>query len=955
MRILTIGRSVPVFTFAATLAALALSSPAKLLAQSLAPAGAATKTVDVDTVELTPFEVRADRDTGYVGLDATSGSRLNTAVKDTPASLSIFTAEFLQDIGATSVEDISKYAMNTDADIGFISALPNGNSLMNPTSGITSRGLPTGGGSASGRTVNFFSYNFEIDTYNIERVEFSRGPNAILFGIGQAGGSFNTQSRTADVRRTIYTGSLRTGSFDAFRATVDVNQPIVKDKLALRIDGVMDRKGGWRPWEYSNNRRAYLAGRYRITAKTTLDVESESALYDFRRPRPYLGPDHITAWLAAGRPLLDAPITSSTPSAQGLRRVSSANWWSYIEGTPVTSRQNFFNLGRTANPANDSTKTPMIQDFSLVPRRAVLGGPGPGNSAKFGNTSAFLRHEFTRDLHVELAVTRQIYHSDQRDLNGPDMIIYFDPNRFLWNQPTPAGGLPGPRSIPNPNAGRPYVENYMQFRLQEDRRDGARLTAAYGIDLGRIFGKHLLAGMGDRWEQKSWSSTFVEQWITSPNAPAAPEDASNYVYRRSYFDLNGPVENIGLRDYRLTPLPGVGFVQKNAPAYNRYYLDAWMAATQSKFFKDRLVFTTGWRHDYLYSKLSTSVRSAERVGGYTQGFQLTGPAVSNHVEGSTVTKGVVLHVTDWLSLLANRSTNFALPALNQKTLPNNPVPQPRGKTEDFGAQLNLLQNRLTARVVYYQTTVQDNSTSVGTGNVQDHVNNIWNRLATLGLISGARRDQEIVQANAYNFDNASQGWEAEVVANPTPSWRVMANLATNKTAWTNVGTAMIQYLDAHRAEWTTSRDATVLDQLLQTDNFVGPRFSLVEGTLLQISPKWSGNLRTNYSFRETALKGVSAGAGARWRNGTVLGYTSTDPATRQPIRSGSTTLIDANIGYRNRAKLFNRMINWSLQVNANNLLNNQRLIPQTAAPNGSILNYRFQTPREVFVTSTFSF
>jgi outer membrane receptor for ferric coprogen and ferric-rhodotorulic acid len=235
------------------------------------------------------------------------------------------------------------------------------------------------------------------------------------------------------------------------------------------------------------------------------------------------------------------------------------------------------------------------------------------------------------------------------------------------------------------------------------------------------------------------------------------------------------------------------------------------------------------------------------------------------------------------------------------------------------------------------------------------VNNIWNRLATLGLITTARRDTEQVSANAYNYDNASQGWEGEVIANVTPNWRLMANLATNKTSWTNVGTAMRDYIESHRSEWVASRDATVLDQLLQTDNFVGPRFALVEGTLLQISPKWSGNLRTNYGFREGFLKGVSAGAGARWRNGMLLGYTSTDPATRQPIRSGSTTLVDANVGYRSRVKLFNRNIGWSLQLNANNLLNNERIIPQTAAPDGSILNYRFQTPREWFVTSTFTF
>ncbi len=901
-------------------------------------------------IELTPFEVRAEKDTGYIGLNAASGSRLNSPVRDTPASISIFTAEFLQDIGATSVDDLSKYATNTESDVGFVSALPNGNSLMNPTSGITARGLPTSGGSASGRTVNFFSYNFEIDTYNIDRVEFSRGPNAILFGIGQAGGSFNTMSRTADLKRPIYGATLRVGSYDALRGTLDFNQPLIKDRLALRFDAVADHKLGWRPWEFGNNKRVYLALRYQVTARTTVDVQSETATYDFRRPRPYLGPNHVSAWLAAGRPTSPNPFTSSTPSAQGLRRVSSSNWWVYINGDPVTTFRNFFNMGRTANPVNDSTKTPMIQDFSLVPKRAVLAGPGPGNNARFSNHSGFLRHEFSRVFFSELAVTRQIYHSKQRDINGPDMTLYFDPNQNLYN--LPAGG---PTSIPNPNVGKPYLENYMQQRSQTDRRDAARLTAAYNLDLGRVFGRHQLAGMGERWEQKSWATTFVESRVATPTAPNAPEDSTNYLMRRTYVDLGGPVENISLRDFRLTPLPGIDFVPKATPSYNRYYQNAWMAATQSKFWQERIVFTLGMRHDYLYSKLSTGVRSAERVGGYTQGFLMPGAANTSHAEGSTRTQGVVLHATPWLSLIANHSTNFALPALNQKTLPNNPVAQPRGETHDFGVQLNLLQDRLSARVIYYETAVKDNTASVSTGNIQDRVNNIWNRLATIGFIPMARRDTELVSCNAYNFDNSSQGWEGEIVANLTPSWRLMANLSTNQTSWTNVATAIRAYIEANRAFWVSSRDATVLDYLLQTDNYVGPRYEFVEGTLLQLSPKWSGNCRTNYSFRESALKGVSLGAGSRWKQGTLLGYTSTDPATRQAIRSGSNVLVDANVGYRRKLTLFNRGISWSLQLNANNLLDNDKILPQTTDPTGAILNYRFQAPREWLLTSSFNF
>jgi iron complex outermembrane recepter protein len=903
-----------------------------------------------EVVTLTPFEVQAEKDTGYISQNTASGSRLNSALKDTPAAISVFTAEFLQDIAAVSVEDITKYSTNTEADVGFVSASPNGNSLMNPTAGFSVRGLPTSGGPATGRTVNFFSYIFEIDTYNTDRVEFARGPNSILFGFGQAGGSFNTASRTADVHRPIYSVGARAGSHDALRGTVDLNVPIIKDRLALRFDAVADHRQGWRPWEFSNNKRMYLAGRLQLTPRTTIDVQSETGHFEFRRPRPYLGTDHVTPWIAAGRPTAATAYTSNTPNAQGVRRISATAWPVYISGEPPTTLRNFANMGRTANPLNNGDLTPMIQDFSLVPREAVLQGPGTGNTAKFQNHTAFVRHEITRDFQVEIAANRQAYKSDQSDMNGPDMVLFFDPNQNLLNQP--AGG---PASIPNPYVGRPYIEGNMRRRDQLDRRDDLRLTAAYRLDLGKLFGTHQFAGLGERWDQKSRNQTYLESLIDNPNNRANPEDATNQVRRRTYVDLDGPVDQIALADWRKTPLPGVGWIPNAGPSYNRYYLDSWMLAAQSRFWRDRIVTTFGYREDSLESKLSTPVRSANVVGGYTTGFFEPGPAVSNKVKGVTRTQGMVFHAHRWFSVFANHSSNFALPALNQRTLPRNPVVSPKGETEDVGAQFNLFDHRVVARVTYYQTAVKNNSASVSTGNIQDRINAIWNTLATNGRVTAAQRDQELVQNNAYNYDNDSQGWEGELVANLTSNWRLMLNASANKTTWTNVAAAIRDYVEAHRGEFAGANLPAVNDQLLQLDTFINQNYNELEGGLLQLSPKWSMNARTNYAIREGRFKNVSLGAGARFRDGTMLGYTTSDPATREAIRSGSNIVWDANIGYRRRVAWFGRNMSASIQLNVNNLFDNQHLLPQTANPAGEMLNYRFQIPREWIVSTTLSF
>ena len=90
---------------------------------TLRPLGAQTvvpplKPAAENVVELSPFEVRSDDDVGYQAMNTTSGSRLGTNLKDTAASISPFTAEFLSDIAATNVNEMLAYAANAELNAG---------------------------------------------------------------------------------------------------------------------------------------------------------------------------------------------------------------------------------------------------------------------------------------------------------------------------------------------------------------------------------------------------------------------------------------------------------------------------------------------------------------------------------------------------------------------------------------------------------------------------------------------------------------------------------------------------------------------------------------------------------------------------------------------------------------------------------------------------------------------
>src|SRR5688572_14947153 len=101
---------------AAGFALLAVALPAQTVPAASTP-GATAADAAPPAVELSPFEVRSDKDVGYQAANTTSGSRLNSRLKDTPAAISAFTPEFLSDVAATTLEEMLQHATNIELDI----------------------------------------------------------------------------------------------------------------------------------------------------------------------------------------------------------------------------------------------------------------------------------------------------------------------------------------------------------------------------------------------------------------------------------------------------------------------------------------------------------------------------------------------------------------------------------------------------------------------------------------------------------------------------------------------------------------------------------------------------------------------------------------------------------------------------------------------------------------------
>ena len=178
-------------------------------AEAPPPARSGDPVAGQSAVQLSPFVVDAKSDQGYAATNTLEGSRLNTALRDTPAAISIFTKDLIDDLAATSLDELLRYNLNAELDYGESQvglAFGNEYRVLGSAPQFRVRGL-TGSTSTDG----FRTGGSERNTFDVERVASTRGPNAILFGAGSAGGNLNFSTKSATLSRDSTSIDTKTG------------------------------------------------------------------------------------------------------------------------------------------------------------------------------------------------------------------------------------------------------------------------------------------------------------------------------------------------------------------------------------------------------------------------------------------------------------------------------------------------------------------------------------------------------------------------------------------------------------------------------------------------------------------------------------------------------------------------------------------------------------------------
>ncbi len=262
-----------------------------------------------DIQELSPFTVESTEDTGYLATTTLAGTRLRTDLDDIGAAVSVLTRQFMEDIGGTDNQSVLTYATNFEVaglSGNYQGATAAGGNretnelqlLFAPQSQTRVRGLIN-----ADNTRHYFRTAVAWDGYNVSRIDLLRGPNSILFGLGEPGGVVNATTDTADLQADNGKLSFSLDQFDATRFTLNYNKVIFEDQLAVRVAGLVENKKFRQQPAFDDDERLYITAKYkpeilnRNGMSFRLNVNYEKGNQTSNRPRTAPATDFFSAWI----------------------------------------------------------------------------------------------------------------------------------------------------------------------------------------------------------------------------------------------------------------------------------------------------------------------------------------------------------------------------------------------------------------------------------------------------------------------------------------------------------------------------------------------------------------------------------------------------------------------------------------------------------------------------------
>lgn len=928
----------------------ALSAHGQAVVPATAPASAGET-----PVRLSIFEVNEERDLGYAASSAMTGTRTNEKLENLPNTISVMSQEFLADIAVNNFLDAVEFATNAEN-------IYNDSGTRGAAIGQRSGNQISFRGFASIRQLrDGFPWYMPQDIYNTERIEFSRGPGGLAYGDVDVGGIINISTKRAHARRA---GSVqvRYDDWGSQRYSVDLNQPLGKTGVSVRLNAIHGENDTWR--QRGGTELKGYAGALRWEPfkdhRTVLDITYEHGDQDEGFSHVVLN-DQTAAYVrGSGTVALDADPVRAGVQTNGVGMMQirpatgAARIFGLIDGriynlqsTPTaTFRSSMVQIGANvatgADPVNPLRHPIVGVSESIVPRGRDWGGPDNQLNSKFHAYTVELRHRFTDRFNVLFAHNGQkddtfrinVFNGNVAGVGIRDVMIDVNPSL-----PDPADAT-RTRLIPNPRFEKYYVVHNPVTIIDGHDIQNFRGVAVYDLDLPRRITQRLVLSAGWRHEQ-FYKDTFtramardeiLRRGYTGNNAFYS----NNLFFYYHYFDegnsdaaLANPHQPGVTTDFRFTNGGGSQRFEQS--------LASGSLTALGSYFGGRLRSSVGlsrdhWKQDAFRPLVSDPVTNEQRFvdrGGNLIPNQGLGyvdvPLVPYSDQWVTnQTYGAVWHVTPWVSLTAGYfestlfSDNFGLDLNGRARAPQS------GEGTDYSVRFNLLDQRLSLNLTYFENTAENISSNVA-AIVQTELNPL------LGA--------PFVNLSDYR-DRTTTGFEVELVTNLTRNWTLRGSYGENEVEFTRFYPLLREKLGEARAT-AQARGLNPDNATLETRAFIAEQESADSST-----GRKNANLTTRYSFTDGALRGWAFGGSIRRvfgkdRAAIVVGGQQVLPQ----IVTESFTVLSPFASYRRKWRGFTG----TLQVNVNNLLDK-------VTDQGTAWRYtRWTDPRQIVTTFTVSF
>lgn len=738
---------------------IALAASGVMQAQSLTPAPATRasekKDPAAETIQLNAFEVRADADNSYGALDSNSLTAFRMDLSKAPATAQVFTQAFMDDIAASSIEEVlTGYA-------GTITPASNNAAagLFAPGDRDGSQGLSIRGVSAGeikrdgfiGPPNNARTASGNTDNFSIDRADVISGPQSLLYGSVGGGGVINTVSKRAQFNQQKTSARFILDNYGTKRAVLDYNYG--RDKVGLRL-ALLGAENATRRYKLGGELYGiYAQVAFRLFRHTTLRLSTEKtdndAVIGFK--------PNLNNFLATTDPRrnLDARYLALTHQVGDIK----------VYGEPLTygnleSAASWFSAERIHTHWNNlivETKLPwglsaqLVGVYSETLDDRVTDGrnllPGRGSTLPNGAVNPNFGANPFDVTAVAIGAPAQI--NEQRDRNKGVRLAFVHEKEFsFWKlrgkSETAFGGQAFHRGPTFGSSGIAHV-----YYLA-DADWNVRYTNAAGIvsttpdytrsDYGRTPLQNVYFPVQNGIPAKP---------LFRPGNPRVTYNGQNYVLMpRIYAD-----------ETRVTPANPFGLRPNNNPALNTF-TGNWNRGGETHSGNLYAANFTEWFDGRLTTLLGYSVTRFETMN---VGAGLGNVSVTPKASHPGWQAGVNFRVLPWLRAYVVTGTAEQAEAstsdINGRPLKN---PQAKNSAPEMGLKITLLDGRVTAQFNYNPTTKTLNENKDAGTAFRDAINPD----GINGRVGGTNANQRV------NIDRTLSSQELLLSANPTRHWRV---------------------------------------------------------------------------------------------------------------------------------------------------------------------------------------